>query len=113
VKRGIARSSINRSGASASIIVMCWRRSWKCRLIARNAAREHLSSLQGDARTGEHQPDGHLPQCGAIRPAGLDERIDERIDEARRGNPVAIEPPQENGPLGNEQPDEGAKDLLH
>ena len=36
-----------------------------------------------------------------------------RVDEARRCNPVAIEPPQENRPLDHEQPNEGAKDLLH
>ena len=37
----------------------------------------------------------------------------QKVDEARRGNPVAIEPPQDNLPRGHEQPVEDAKDLLH
>ena len=37
----------------------------------------------------------------------------QRVDAARRGNPVAIEPPEENRPLDHEQPNERATDLLH
>lgn len=36
-----------------------------------------------------------------------------RLDEGRRGNPVAIEQPKENRTRGQEQPIEGDKDLLH
>ena len=39
-----------------------------------------------------------------------------RLDEARRGNPVVIDPPNppiEHRPHGHEKPAEGSKDLLH
>ena len=37
----------------------------------------------------------------------------QRLDEARRGNPVANEPPREHRPSGHEEPTEPSKDLLH
>jgi hypothetical protein len=36
-----------------------------------------------------------------------------RLDEVRRGNPVAIEQPKEDRLREHEQPTDGAKDLLH
>jgi integrase len=66
----------------------------------------HIKEMLGHANIS--QTDTYLNAGRTVLQASM-----RRLDEARRGNPVAIEEPKENRPRGHEQPIDGSKDLLH